>query len=110
MMKLIVMVVDGADVDRLADEMVTAGYPVTKLGSSGGFLRRRSSTLISGVDDAAVDDVVALARRLTRARAEFAPVHQIPFLGDAVASLDGLEVRRGGAVIWVLPVERFERS
>ena len=112
-MKLIVMVVDGADVERLADEMVTAGYPLTKMGSSGGFLRRRSSTLISGVDDAAGDHVVALARRLTRARAEFAPVHQIRSWGTRWPPRTGWRCAGGGGGgrrDLGAPRGRFERS
>lgn len=50
-MKLILMVVDGSDVDRLSDELVKAGHSVTRVGSSGGFLRRRSTTIFSGVED-----------------------------------------------------------
>lgn len=103
------MVVESADADRLADELVRAGYPVTRLGSSGGFLRRHSSTLFSAVSDEAIDDVIAIARRVTSARAEFVPVRTLPFLGEMSLSGDPAEVRRGGAVVWVLPVERFER-
>ena len=108
-MKLVLMVVDGSDVDRLSDELVQAGHSVTRVGSSGGFLRRRSTTILSGVEDDAVDDVVAIVRRLSSARTEWAPVHGLPFLAEATAPDEMLEVRRGGAVIWVLPVEHFER-
>lgn len=108
-MKLIFMVVEAADADALADELVEAGHHVTKLGSTGGFLRRRSNTLLSGVEDAAVDEVVSIARRMTRAREEFAPVRQLPFLGELDLANEPTTVRRGGAVIWVVPVERFER-
>ena len=108
-MKLVVMVVDANDVDRVSDELVRSGHPVTKLGSSGGLLRRHSTTLISGVEDEAVEEVIAIARRLTQARTDWAPVHSLPFLGEGTVSEEMLEVRRGGAVLWVLPVERFER-
>lgn len=82
-MKLIVMVVDGADVDRLADEMVTAGYPVTKLGSSGGFLRRRSGTLISGVDGLqGADPLQDLAGEIR------APAHPLHLLDGEQAGLE----------------------
>ena len=44
-MKLVVMVVESSDAAVLAQELVHAGHHVTKLGSSGGFLRRHSNTL-----------------------------------------------------------------
>ena len=108
-MKLVVMVVESSDAVELTDELVRAGHPVTKLGSSGGFLRRHSNTLCCGVEDDQVEDVIRIAKKLTRAREEFAPIRMLPFLGDLDLSNEQTTVRRGGAVIWVVPVDRFER-
>ena len=108
-MKLVFMVVESSDADTLSKELVHAGHTVTKLGSSGGFLRRHSNTLFCGVDDDAVEEVVSIARRVTSAREEFAPVRQLPFLGELDLGREPVTVRRGGAVIWVMPVEHFER-
>ena len=108
-MKLVFMVVESSDADLLAKELVRAGHTVTRLGSSGGFLRRHSNTLFTGVDDEAVDEVIAIARRFTSAREEFAPVRQLPFLGEIDLTSQPETVRRGGAAIWVMPVDRFER-
>ncbi len=38
------------------------GYPATKVSSTGGFLRRGSATVFSGVDADDVDNVIALIR------------------------------------------------
>lgn len=108
-MKLVFMVVESSDADQLAKDLVRAGHTVTKLGSSGGFLRRHSNTLFTGVDDEAVEEVIAIARRVTSAREEFAPIRQLPFLGEIDLTSEPKTVRRGGAVIWVMPVDRFER-
>lgn len=53
--------------------------------------------------------MIALVRRLSPARIDWDPVHGLPFLGEATAPDQMVEVRRGGAVVWVLPVEHFER-
>lgn len=108
-MKLVFMVVESSDAEPLAKELVQAGHIVTKLGSSGGFLRRHSNTLFTGVDDEAVEEVIAIARRVTSAREEFAPVQQLPFLGGLDLASEPKTVSRGGAVIWVMPVDHFER-
>ena len=108
-MKLVLVVVERSDADGLADRLVQAGYPVTKLGSSGGFLRRHSTTLLSGVPDEKVDDVLTLIREQTRGRTELVPAQRLPLLGALDLAHEPVEVRRGGAVVWVLPVERFER-
>lgn len=108
-MKLVIFVVDSADATPLTDALVTAGFFVTRLGSSGGFLRRNSNTLMTGVEDAQVEDVLEIAARLTHARTEFLPVRTLPFLGELDLASEPVQVRRGGAVAWVLPVDRFER-
>ncbi len=108
-MKLVVIVVESSDADRLSDELVQSGHHVTKLGSAGGFMRRHSNTLICGVEDDSVDDVIGIAERLTQVREEFAPIRPLPFLGELALANEPTKVRRGGAVIWVLPVDRFER-
>ena len=108
-MKLVFMVVESSDADMLSRELVQAGHTVTKLGSSGGFLRRHSNTLFCGVEDEAVEEILAIARRVTSAREEFAPIRQLPFLGDLDLAGEPTTVRRGGAVIWVMPVDHFER-
>ena len=47
--KLIVMIVSDNDSDRLMNRLVEDGLPATKIGSSGGFLRRGNATILSGV-------------------------------------------------------------
>ncbi len=108
-MKLIFMIVESSDADVLSDELLGAGHQVTKLGSTGGFLRRHSNTLISGVEDDVVDDVLAIARRVTQSREELAPIRPLPFLGELDLAREPTTIRRGGAVIWVVPVDRFEK-
>ena len=97
--KLILTVADSDDADVLTDELVAAGYPVAKHGSSGGFLRHGSTAINSGVEDDQVDDVIAISRRLTNARRDFVPVRQIPFQGEPILTQEPIEVQCGGAVI-----------
>ena len=78
-------------------------------GSSGGFLRRGNATILSGVSDDQVDGVVALVDELCHARKEYVPVQTLPFLGEGTFSAEPVEVRVGGAIVFVLPIDRFER-
>lgn len=107
--KLVVMIAAPSDGDRLLQELVRAGFPATRIGSAGGFLRRGSATIISGVPAADVDGVLALVRRTCPVRTEMAPVQTLPIVGAATASGPPIEVRTGGAVVFVLDIERFER-
>ena len=46
---------------------------------------------------------------ICHARKEFVPVQTLPFLGDGSFSAEPVEVRVGGAIIFVLEISRFER-
>lgn len=108
--KLCVIIVSDNDANRLMERMVERNLPATKIGSTGGFLRRGNATIISGVPSATVDDVVAIVREECHARKEFVPVQTLPFLGDGGFSAEPVEVRVGGAIMFVLDVERFIRT
>ncbi len=108
--KLIVMIVADSDADKLTRKLIERGYPATKIGSTSGFLRRGNTTILSGVDHNDVEAVVGLVRTECHARTEYVPLQAVPFFGEGVVMADPVEVRVGGAVIFVLNVERFEKT
>lgn len=107
--KLVVVIAAAADGERLVQSLVQGGYPATRLGSAGGFLRRGNSTVLSGVPAAAVEQVLSIVRSVCSPRTEVAPVQMLPLVGMASSGEDLGEVRTGGAVVFVLDIERFER-
>jgi uncharacterized protein YaaQ len=54
-MKLAVFVIDNAKADASVDALVAHGYRVTRLASTGGFLRRGNTTLLVGVEEPEVE-------------------------------------------------------
>lgn len=108
--KLCVIIVSDSDANRLMERLVERSLPATKIGSTGGFLRRGNATIISGVPAASVDTVVEIVREECHARKEFVPVQTLPFLGDGGFSAEPVEVRVGGAIMFVLDIERFIRT
>ena len=54
-MKLAVFVVDNSKADASVDALVGQGFRVTRLASTGGFLRRGNTTLLVGLEDHEVD-------------------------------------------------------
>ncbi|MGH2586926.1 MAG: cyclic-di-AMP receptor [Dehalococcoidia bacterium] len=108
-MKLVIAIVADADADGLIRAMIERGYPATKIGSTGGFLRRGNTTLLSGVQEDRVDDVIALVRRLCPARTELLTLGSMPIAGEMPFLNEPLEVRAGGAIVFVLDIVRFER-
>jgi uncharacterized protein YaaQ len=108
-MKLVITIVADTDADGLIRALVERGYPATKIGSTGGFLRRGNTTLLSGIEEDMVDDVISLVRELCPIRTELLTISTIPLAGEMPFLNEPLEVRAGGAVIFVLDIARFER-
>jgi uncharacterized protein YaaQ len=108
--KLVLVVLSDQDAEPLTKALLEQGIGSTKLGSTGGFLHRGNTTLLSGVAADEVEIVVQAVRRTCQARTEYVT------LGDPLQSLkamppgEPLEVRVGGAVLFVLNVERFEKA
>jgi uncharacterized protein YaaQ len=61
-MKLIIIVVNDAESDNLLRTLLDEGYRVTRIASTGGFLRRNSSTLLIGVEASRVERAVQIVR------------------------------------------------
>jgi len=109
-LKLVVIIASDTDAERLMKSLVGRGYPATKISSTGGFLRRGSATILSGVEANEVEDVITMVREECHARAEYVPVQTLPFLGEGATLSEPVEVRAGGAIVFVLSVERFEKT
>jgi len=107
--KLLIIIASAPDVDGLIQKLVEQGYPATKVSSSGGFLRRGNATIFSGVDAADVDHVLAIVRSECKVRSEFVPAQALPF-PESILPAEPVEVRVGGAIAFVIPVERFEKT
>ncbi|MFN8557158.1 MAG: cyclic-di-AMP receptor [Dehalococcoidia bacterium] len=107
--KLMVMIVSDADADGLVRALVQMGHAATKIGSTGGFLRRGNTTLLCGVPASGVEEVLTLVQRLCPARTELLTLGALPLAGEVPFMTEPVEVRVGGAVVFVVNVERFER-
>ncbi len=62
-MKLLILVTDDNQADATVDTLVEQGFRVTRLATTGGFLRRGNTTLLIGVEDTQVDKLVETAKR-----------------------------------------------
>ncbi len=108
-MKLVVAIVQDEDVDALTEELIGAGHRFTKVSTTGSFLRTGNSSLLIGVDDAQVDSVLEILQRTCRRRTQVA-VPYSPALEPGLLYLpENIEVEVGGAIVFVMNVNRFER-
>jgi uncharacterized protein YaaQ len=59
-MKLIIAIIRDDDSEDVIHALTSLGYRVTRVSSTGGLLRRGSTTLMVGVGDDAVDHVITI--------------------------------------------------
>ena len=108
-MKLVVSIVHNEDAGPLVDALLEKEYRATRLHSSGGFLKQSNATIIVGVDDGKVEEVLEIVRENCTSRTQVVnPMPPIMEPGEFFMPYP-LEVEVGGATVFVLPVERFER-
>ena len=108
-MKLIVAVVQGKDVQDLVSALVSEDFRATQISSSGGFLRENNVTLLIGVEDARVVRAQQIIKENCHSRTHFVnPLMPIVEPGESLMPAP-VEVPVGGATVFVLDIERFER-
>jgi uncharacterized protein YaaQ len=109
-MKLCIIIVPQRDGDRLLERLAEHGYGATRVGSSGGFLRRGSATIFTAVEGGEVSTLLHLLRTEFPEVVEAMPIASLPFADEVeMPSSATVDVRVGGAVIFVLPLDRMER-
>ena len=107
-MKLVVAVVQTEDADQCCDALTSAGYACTRVQSAGAFLDSHNATLFVGIDDLQADEVLEILRR--HARRRVAALNAPASLPAAFAAVQpSVEVEVGGATVFILPLERFEK-
>ena len=83
----------------MVDALLTHAYRATRLQSSGGFLKKSNATILVGVDDSAVDEVIAVIRANSKART--------PAVESTPAAPRKVDLR--AAIVFVVPIDHFDR-
>ncbi|MBC7224093.1 MAG: cyclic-di-AMP receptor [Anaerolineae bacterium] len=108
-MKLIVAVVNSDDSRDLVDHLVQEGFRATVISTTGGFLREGNATVLVGVEDEHVPQVLKVIRESCHTRTQYVnPLPPVMEPGELYMP-SPVEVQVGGATIFVLNVERFEK-
>jgi uncharacterized protein YaaQ len=72
-MNLVLSIVQNEDAEPATRALLAAGHRVTRINTAGGFLRRGNVTLLVGVDEAQVDDVLRIIGANCRPQPPTAP-------------------------------------
>ncbi|HBI72493.1 MAG TPA: hypothetical protein DEG06_00240 [Lachnospiraceae bacterium] len=104
-MKLIYVIVRNNDSSQVTETLNRKGFYVTKMASTGGFLREGNTTLLIGTDEDKVDEVIDIVKKECGPRQQIFMNNMNPGEYSAMNSV----VNVGGATIFVMDVERFEK-
>ena len=105
-MKMVLAVIDKDDSHDVVSNLTKEGFRITKLSTTGGFLRAGNVTILVGVEDEKTQEVISIIKEHSRSRSQ-----QIPtIIGNEASYLSPMpvEVTVGGATIFVMNVEQFE--
>jgi uncharacterized protein YaaQ len=85
-MKMIIVIIKDNDADTLTQALTAGSFRVTRVASTGGFMRSGVVTLLLGVEDTQVDAAIKVVR------------DALPPKGD-----------QKRATLFVVPVQHFEQ-
>ena len=106
-MKLIIAIVQDEDASRLVNQLMKAGIGVTKLATTGGFLRAGNTTLIVGVEDDRYDACMGIIEKVCKSRKQIATSPVTMGGATGMYAPYPIEVTVGGATVFVLSVDQF---
>ena len=108
-MKLVITIIHERDRAKVTDSLLHTGYKFTRIASTGGFLRDGNCTLLIGAEDDQIEDLMAVIRDNCKSREQYMSLPPPDVMPAGTFIPSPVKVCVGGAVTFVLPVERFER-
>ena len=107
MMKLVIAIIHNDDFHKLRNTLIEDDFRVTRLQTSGGFLRAENATLLIGVEEERLADLLKHIEEICQTRNELvvSPVSEFFTAGPHMGL--PLEVVVGGATVFVLNVDQF---
>jgi len=108
-MKLVMAIINDEDAFNIMDLLSQNGYSVTKLASTGGFLRSGNTTLICGADEDRIPDLIGIIEKKCRSRKQITSVNSSHMNAPESYVPYPIEVTVGGATIFVVNVEDFRK-
>ncbi len=106
-MKLIVAIVNHDDANAVVQNLSGNGFSSTRLSTTGGFLLASNVTLLIGVRDDQVQTAIDLIQERSHSRRQMVPA--LTEMSYGFMPVMPVEVTVGGATVFVVDVERFER-
>lgn len=106
-MKLIIAIVQDEDASQLISNLMNEGFSVTKLATTGGFLKSGNTTLLIGVDEKQFDTCLKIIEKVCKSRKQIATSPVTMGGPTGMYAPYPIEVTVGGATVFVLNIESF---
>lgn len=107
-MKLIIAIVQDQDIPSLIDDLTEKDFRVTKLASTGGFLKSGNTTILMGIKKELVPEAIQIIEDNCQTREITTSLLTVSMPGDTYIPYP-LEVQVGGAILFILDVEEYIR-
>lgn len=111
-MKMVLAILHKNDEFETVESLTKNKFFVTKLATSGGFLKDKNVTLLVGVEDERVQEVIRLIKESAgeRRSVEYtAPPVGAGGAWSGISMMHPISVDVGGSTIFVLNVEEFRK-
>ena len=107
-MKLIMAIVQDEDSTEVIEALTEENYRVTKLATTGGFLKSGNTTLMVGIEEEKVQSVIDVIKQICKMRKEtlVTPTTLISGEGGYMQQYP-VQINVGGATIFVIDVDQF---
>ena len=107
-MKLIIAIVQDEDSSRLLAKLMQSGFSVTKLATTGGFLRAGNTTLLLGVEEDKIQEAVRIVESVCKSRKQITTAPStLTGMAHGEYTTYPVEVTVGGATLFVLSIDQF---
>lgn len=106
-MKLLIAIVQDADVNFLMDALTEGGHRVTRLSTTGGFLKKGNTTLLIGVEEEDLDGVLSIIEQNCKRRNTTTTIINPSAESSLLSNTVPVDITVGGATIFILDVDQY---
>lgn len=107
-MKFVIAIVQDEDSENLIRSLNENNFKVTKISSTGGFLKAGNVTILSGIEDEELDKFMGILEENSKTREVKRTIQPVNIPGQAMIPVP-ITVKVGGATIFVTDVVDFKR-
>jgi len=108
-MKLLVIITSKKNTKKLKSELVAGQFSLTRISSEGGFLEKKNTTFLVGVDEDKVDKALEVVKNNCQTKEETITAPSVMSTGmESGLNPEGTtKIKIGGATVFVVDVDQF---